>query len=72
MYFASIDIIKKQHEVCVIDDQGTTVLVMPVPNTQHGAARFLTAVRKRIGDGPHAVVFALELHNTTSCRFTYS
>jgi transposase len=60
MYFAGIDIAKKQHEACIIDDQGTTVLTMPVPNTQPGAARFLAAVRKRIGDDPHAVAFCLE------------
>ncbi len=61
MYFSGIDVAKKQHEACVIDDQGTTVLAMPVPNTQPGAARFLAAVRKRVGDDPpHAVAFCLE------------
>jgi len=52
MYFFGIDVAKKQHEACVIDDQGTTVLAMPVPNTQPGAARFLAAVRKRVATTP--------------------
>ncbi len=60
MYFSGIDAAKKQHEACVIDDQGTTVLAMPVPNTQPGAARFLAAVRKRVGNYPHAVALGLE------------
>ena len=36
MYFADIDVAKKQHGACVIDDEGTTVLATPVPNTQPG------------------------------------
>jgi hypothetical protein len=72
MYFFGIDVAKKQHEACVIDDQGTTVLAMPVPNTQPGAARFLAAVRKRVANDPHAVASASKLQDTTSCRFTAS
>lgn len=60
MYFAGIDIAKRQHEACVIDDQATTVLTMSVPNTQSGAMRFLAAVCKRVGEGRDAIVFCLE------------
>ena len=72
MYFSGIDVAKKQHEACVIDDQGTTVLAMPVPNTQPGAARFLAAVRKRVGDDPMPLPSALKLQDTTGCPFTAS
>ncbi len=73
MYFSGIDVAKKQHEACVIDDQGTTVLAMPVPNTQPGAARFLAAVRKRVGDDPPMPLpSALKLQDTTGCPFTAS
>jgi len=60
MYYAGIDIAKRQHEACIIDDHGTTMLTMPVPNTQPAAKRFLEAVRKRVGDEPHAIAFCLE------------
>jgi transposase len=58
--FAGIDMAKRQHEPCVVDVEGSQVLSMPFPNTHPGAVRFLTAVRKRVGDGPGAVAFCLE------------
>lgn len=48
IYHTSIDIAKKRHEAYVMDDEGTQVPAMPVPNTQRGAARFATALRKRV------------------------
>ncbi len=54
MYFSGIDVAKKQHEACVIDDQGTIVLTMPVPNTQPKAAR------KRVGGASMLLPSALK------------
>jgi transposase len=60
MYYAGINIAKKQHEACAIDDEGIQVLAMPIPNTQAGAVRFLTALRKCVGDNTDSVAFCLE------------
>ena len=61
MYYAGINIAKKQHEACAIDDEGIQVLAMPIPNTQAGAVRFLTALRKCVGDNTDSVAFCLEV-----------
>lgn len=60
MYFAGIDIAKKQHEVCVIDSDGNQMLSMPFANSQAGAKRLLTAVHNRVGTELNAIAFCME------------
>lgn len=60
MYFAGIDIAKRQHEVCVIDDDGNQILAMPFANTRSGAQRLVDVLHKRLGSEPTAVTFCME------------
>jgi len=47
MYFAGVDVAKKRHEVCVIDDSGRVVLQLPVLNTQSGLQKLLAAFQTK-------------------------
>ena len=60
VYFAGIDIAKKQHELCVIDGDGNQVLMMPFTNSQAGATRILRAIHNHVGTSPEAVTFCME------------
>ena len=41
MYFAGVDVAKRRHEVCIIDDSGNVVLQLPVLNTHSGLQKLL-------------------------------
>lgn len=60
MFFAGVDIAKRQHEVCVLDPDGQQVLTMPVLNSQAGAERFLRALQGQCGQAPENVRFCME------------
>jgi transposase len=61
MFFAGVDIAKRQHEICVLDAEGKHVLAMPVPNTQAGGERFLRALQGQCGgQAPENVRFCME------------
>lgn len=47
MYFAGVDIAKRRHELCVIDDSGDILLQLPVENTKRGFEKLLTAFRTK-------------------------
>lgn len=60
MYYAGIDIAKRQHEVCIIDSSGTQVLSMPVRNESVSAQRFLAVLVKNLGCSSDEIVFCME------------
>jgi len=41
MYFAGVDIAKRRHELCVIDDSGDILLQLPVERTPNVALKSL-------------------------------
>lgn len=60
VYFAGVDIAKKQHEVCIVNADGEQVLSMPVTNSVAGAERLLRAIHGLIGPDPGLVTFCME------------
>ena len=60
MFFAGVDIAKKQHEVCVLNADGEQVLSMPVTNSVAGTERLLQAIHNRISPDPGLVTFCME------------
>lgn len=44
MIFAGIDVAKHRHELCLVDDTGSTVLQMYIYNTQKGFEKLLLAL----------------------------
>lgn len=60
MFFAGVDIAKKQHEVCVLNADGEQVLSMPVTNSVAGTERLVQAIHNRISPDPGLVTFCME------------
>ena len=60
MFFAGVDIAKKQHDVCVLNADGEQVLSMPVTNSVAGTERLLQAIHNRISPDPGLVTFCME------------
>jgi transposase len=59
MLYAGIDVAKRNHEICMVNEAGDVALKMSVQNSQKGMDKFLQAL-KRLGAGPNNIKFCLE------------
>jgi len=60
VYFAGIDIAKKRHEVCVLDQQGNQVFAMPVNNDSASAKKLLSVIHNKLGEDTENIAFCME------------
>ena len=59
MLFGGIDVAKHNHEVCVLNESGDSILQMPIANSNQGFGKLMKAISRLI-TGPAEIVFCME------------
>jgi len=60
MYYCGIDIAKRKHEVCVLDEAGNPVFRQSVRKNRSGAELFMSQLSERLHVGPDDILFVME------------